>query len=119
MDIKLQYHGTCTELWVDGERWYQIDYDEWADKGPAALADLAETMSKNNEKRKKNAFEYDAENEILDIHVREDPDCPYPFHEDDWYHQGFYFNEFIEYVNAALKRANVSRRVVETTEEQA
>ncbi|MHA1408777.1 MAG: hypothetical protein ACTSQY_00415 [Candidatus Odinarchaeia archaeon] len=43
-------------------------------------------------------FEYDDKNKIVDVFIRRDPDCPFPFHDDDWYHQGFYLDEFISYL---------------------
>ena len=49
-------------------------------------------------------FEYDPENKIVDIFIKKDPTCPYPFHEEDWYHQGFYLNEFILFVNDFFRR---------------
>ena len=54
------------------------------------------------EGRKPKLFEYDGENKIVDIFVRNDPDCPIAFSvtntDDIWYRQGFYLTEFIEYL---------------------
>ena len=48
--------------------------------------------------KKPRLFEYDDKNKIVDIFIREDPDCSFPFHQDDWYHQGLYLEEFIIYL---------------------
>jgi len=40
-------------------------------------------------------LEFDEKNQVIDLFVREDKDCPFPFHENDWYHQGFTIREFI------------------------
>ena len=57
-----------------------IDKSEWVIKNPKL-------------------FEYDSKNKAVDVFVRQDPQCPFPFHKDDWYHQGFYLNEFVLYLN--------------------
>ena len=62
----------------------EIDKSEWKTKNPKL-------------------FEYDSKNKIVDIFVKQDPDCPFPFHKDDWYHQGFYKEEFIRIVDEFIK----------------
>jgi len=52
-----------------------IDKSEWVTKNPKL-------------------FEYDSKNKAVDVFVRKDPRCPFPFHKDDWYHQGFYLDDF-------------------------
>jgi len=49
-------------------------------------------------------FEYDDSEGIVDIFIKEDPQCPYPFSNGEWYHQGFYMNEFIIYLNDFFSR---------------
>ena len=49
-------------------------------------------------------FEYDPDNKIVDIFVKKDPTWPYPYRENDWYHQGFYLNEFILLLNDFFRR---------------
>lgn len=57
-------------------------------------------------------FEYDKKNGIVDVFVRKDPDCPFPFHLDDWYHQGFYLREFIIYLNDFFERYDLPHEVI-------
>ena len=54
----------------------EIDKSEWKTKDPKM-------------------FEYDSINKVVDIFVRKDDRCPFPFHEEDWYHQGQYLKDFI------------------------
>ena len=61
-------------------------------------------------------FEYDKENKIVDIHIRKDPDCPYPFHLEDWYHQGFYLTEFIIYLKDFFQRNDLSYKISDKNE---
>jgi len=56
-------------------------------------------------------FEYDKNNDIVDVFVRRDPDCSFPFHEDDWYHQGFYLREFIIYLNDFFERYDLQYKI--------
>lgn len=58
-------------------------------------------------------FEYDPEHKIVDVFVKHDPECPFPFHENDWWHQGFYLSEFIIYLNDFFERYNLSYKVKE------
>jgi len=53
-------------------------------------------------------FEYDSKNKIIDVFVREDPECPYPFHWEDWYHQGFDLVHFMRFVAGVLEKANIT-----------
>ena len=60
-------------------------------------------------------FEYDSnngKNGIVDIFVKEDPACPFPFHKDDWYHQGFYLSSFITYLKLFFERHNLPYKVI-------
>ena len=61
-------------------------------------------------------FEYDSKNEIVDIFIREDPKCPFPFHEEDWWHQGFYIVGFIMFVNDFFERYKLPYTVMENEE---
>ncbi len=56
-------------------------------------------------------FEYDSINNIVDIFVKKDPKCPFPFHMNDWYHQGFFLKNFIIYVNNLFERYNLNYKV--------
>jgi len=58
-------------------------------------------------------FEYDSKNKIVDVFVRQDPYCPFPFHEEDWYHQGFFLEEFIIRLNCFFQNNNLDYRVRE------
>ena len=71
----------------------KIDKSEWKTKNPRP-------------------FEYDPINNIVDIFVRQDPRCPFPFHEEDWWHQGFYLSNFLIYLNIFFKRYNLDYKVV-------
>ena len=75
----------------------EIDKTEWKTKNPKI-------------------FEYDSKNNIVDIFVKEDPDCPFPFHKDDWWHQGFYFENFIIYINSFFKRVKLPYTVMKNQE---
>jgi len=72
----------------------EIDKSEWKTKNPKL-------------------FEYDSNNGngIVDIFVKEEPGCPFPFHKDDWYHQGFYLINFITYLNDFFERYNLQYKV--------
>ncbi len=70
----------------------EIDISEWKTKKPKIL-------------------EYDSKNNIVDLFVREDPDCPFPFHEEDWYHQGFYLENFIIYLKSFFKRTKLQYEI--------
>ncbi len=63
----------------------EIDKSEWKTKDPKL-------------------FEYDSKNGIVDVFVKEDPRCPFPFHEGDWWHQGFYLQSFITYLKLFFER---------------
>ena len=65
--------------------------------------------------KKPRLFEFDTENKIVDIFVRKDPKCPYPFHKDDWYHQGFYLDEFLTFLKLFLH--NIGIESIFTSEE--
>jgi len=43
-------------------------------------------------------FEYDSKNKAVDVFVRPDLRCPFPFHKDDWFHQGFFLNDFVSMI---------------------
>ena len=75
----------------------EIDKSEWKTKNPKL-------------------FEYDSKNNIVDAFVKQDPLCPFPFHEEDWYHQGFYLNSFITYLRDFFKRYNLQYKVVKIQE---
>lgn len=64
-------------------------------------------------KKNPKPIEYDDTGGIVDIFVRRDPECPYPFHEDDWYHQGFYLKEFVRMLNRFFERNKLNYRVVD------
>ena len=61
-------------------------------------------------------FEYDSKNDIVDIFIREDLKCPFPFHEEDWWHQGLYLNSFITYVNDLFERNDLQYKIVKIRE---
>ena len=63
----------------------EIDKSEWKTKNPLL-------------------FEYDSKNDIVDIFVRQDPQCPFPFHEGDWWHQGWFLEHFILIVKEFFRR---------------
>ena len=65
-------------------------------------------------KKNPKLFEYDKENDIVDIFVRKDPDCPFPFYssEEKWFHQGFYLNEFILFTNDLFKRYDLPYKIL-------
>lgn len=56
-------------------------------------------------------FEYDSVNKIVDIFVKADLTCPFPFHIDDWFHQGFYLKNFIVYLNDFFERYKLPYKV--------
>lgn len=56
-------------------------------------------------------FEYDSINKVVDLFVREDLECPFPFHEEDWYHQGYYLKSFIIYLNVFFERFKLPYKV--------
>lgn len=58
-------------------------------------------------------FEYDETEGIIDIFVRKDPNCPYPFHEDDWYHEGFTVEEFFDALQDLLKENHLEKKAKE------
>ncbi len=60
--------------------------------------------------KKPKLFEYDKENKIVDIFVRKDPDCPFPFHENDWYHQGFYLDNFLIFLGIFLEDIGITSK---------
>ena len=70
----------------------KIDKSEWKTKNPKL-------------------FEYDSKNDIVDVFVKEDPRCPFPFHEEDWWHRGFYLWNFIDILNMFFKRNNLQYKV--------
>lgn len=57
--------------------------------------------------KKPKLFEYDRINNIVDVFVRQDPMCPFPFHEEDWYHQGWYLKHFIMFLNDFFERSDL------------
>lgn len=57
-------------------------------------------------------FEYDSKNKIVDIFVKADLTCPFPFHKDDWYHQGFHLTSFLIYVNDLFERNDLDYEIV-------
>lgn len=59
-------------------------------------------------------FEYDETEEIVDVFVKKDPDCPYPYHEDDCYHQGFYLENFIIFLNLFFVENDLPYIVINT-----
>lgn len=63
-------------------------------------------------------FEYDSNNGngIVDIFIKQDQACPFPFHEEDWWHQGFYLENFITYLRDFFKRYNLPYTVMENKE---
>ena len=75
----------------------KIDKSEWKTKNPRL-------------------FEYDSKNEIVDIFLRKDPKCPFPFHEEDWWHQGFYIVGFIMFLNDFFERYKLPYTVMENEE---
>jgi len=70
----------------------EIDKSEWKTKNPKM-------------------FEYDSNNNIVDVFVRKDDRCPFPFHEEDWWHQGLYLEEFRLYLNLFFERYDLPYRV--------
>lgn len=56
-------------------------------------------------------FEYDKIYDIVDIFVREDIRCPFPFHKEDWFHQGLYLNQFILFVNDLFERNSLPYKI--------
>jgi len=69
-------------------------------------------------------FEYDETEDIVDVFVYRDPDCPYPYtitntrsDKDIWTHQGFHLKEFMIILEVFLKKNNLPYRIVETSEE--
>lgn len=78
---------------------------------------MSKEIDKSEWKTKKpRLFEYDSKNEIVDIFLRQDPQCPFPFHEEDWYHQGFYLKGFILFLRDFFKRYNLQYKVVKIQE---
>ena len=74
---------------------------------------MSEEIDKSEWKTKKpKLFEFDSKNGIVDIFVKQDPDCPFPFHEEDWYHQGFYLHYFMIYLKLFLERHNLPYKVI-------
>ena len=73
----------------------KIDKSEWKTKNPKL-------------------FEFDSNNGngIVDVFVREDPACPFPFHKEDWYHQGWYLEHFVLFLNDFFKRYKLDYRVM-------
>jgi len=57
-------------------------------------------------------FEYDSKNDIVDVFIREDPRCPFPFHWGDWYHQGFYLWNFIDIMKFFFEKNNLPYEIV-------
>ena len=71
----------------------EIDKSEWKTKNPKV-------------------FEYDSINKIVDIFVKQDPQCPFPFHEDDWWHQGFYLDFFVIVLETFFRNNHLNYQVV-------
>ena len=63
-------------------------------------------------------FEYESINKAVDVFVREDPQCPFPFHEEDWYHQGYYLKSFIIYLNDFFERFKLPFKVNQLPQEE-
>ena len=63
--------------------------------------------------KKPRLFEFDETEGIVDIFVKKDPRCPYPFHKDDWWHQGFYLWNFIDILNDFFERNDIPYKVVQ------
>ena len=68
-----------------------IDKSEWKTKDPKM-------------------FEYDSKNQAVDIFVREDERCP--FHEEDWYHEGFWIKDFILELKLFFERYNLQYEII-------
>jgi hypothetical protein len=68
-------------------------------------------MSKT-ELEQQRLFEYDETEDIVDVFVKKDPQCPYPFTNGEWYHQGFYLEEFIIYLNSFFEKNELPFEVV-------
>lgn len=66
----------------------KIDKSEWKTKNP-------------------NLFEYDSKNSAVDVFVRQDERCPFPFHEEDWYHQGFFLDDFMTILDIFIQKNNL------------
>ncbi len=73
----------------------EIDKSEWKTKKPKL-------------------FEYDSKNDIVDVFVYKDPDCPFPFHEEDWWHQGFYLDNFMIILDVFIQKNNLPYHLIET-----
>jgi len=56
-------------------------------------------------------LEFDETEDVVDVFVRKDPECPYPFHQDDWYHQGFYLYSFIMILNTFFRKNKLPYKV--------
>jgi hypothetical protein len=63
-------------------------------------------------------LEYDPKNDIVDIFIYRDPNCPYPYtitntrdDSDIWKHQGFYLKNFIIYLKDFFERNNLPYKV--------
>jgi hypothetical protein len=58
-------------------------------------------------------LEFDDTEGIIDIFVKKDPNCPYPFTNGEWYHQGFLLKNFIIYLKDFFERNNLPYKVGE------
>lgn len=58
-------------------------------------------------------FEYDETEGIVDIFVKQDPKCPYPFTNGKLYHQGFPLKQFLIYLNDFFERSGLEYKVME------
>lgn len=56
-------------------------------------------------------FEYDDTEDIVDVFIKEDKKCPYPFTNKEWYHQGFYLKNFILYLNDFFERYDLPYKI--------
>jgi hypothetical protein len=59
-------------------------------------------------------LEYDETERIVDIFVKKDSHCPYPFTNGEWWHQGFYLQNFILYLNLFFEENKLPYKVKKT-----
>lgn len=70
-------------------------------------------MSEFKIKEDPNLFEYDEKNRIVDIFVKKDPDCPHPFTNGEWWHQGFYLEEFAIILDIFFQKNRLPYSIIE------
>ena len=56
-------------------------------------------------------FEFDSKNKVIDVFVRPDPECPFPFTNGDWFHQGFDIEEFVEFLKGLCRNNDLGHRI--------